>query len=412
VREAIENSLRRQTPGFLKTIGVVTSEQGLPREVLMQLQMQGQRVPPQPPPEFEQIKARLRLDYQVRDLKLASAVPTEVDTLLVLKPDGLSESEVYNLDQYLMRGGRVIIASSAFQPQLNANAGLSVTPLTSGLEDWLDHLGIEIEPTLVLDDRNQPLPVPEVQRTPLGMIQTWRMEPYPYLVEVRDEGLADRQVTSRLDSVGIYWGSPLSVESAHPDDLEVTEILKSSPRSWTDDDPTKVGYVDYQVPAEGLGPELLAVSLTGKFPSYFKDREPPGSGGDFAEEEVEQAPPTEVALEQSPDTRLVVIGDAAFVSDLVARALGLDSGFFASNLAFVQNLIDWINLDNDMLTIRSRGTGVRRLARVERGTEVTIEIVNYAIPILALLMWGAHRYWRRRHAVPLVATTTARRAQP
>ena len=50
VREAIENSLRRQTPGFLKTVGVVTSDQGLPREVLMQLQMQGQRVPPQPPP--------------------------------------------------------------------------------------------------------------------------------------------------------------------------------------------------------------------------------------------------------------------------------------------------------------------------------------------------------------------------
>ena len=79
VREAIEHSLRRQTPGFLKTVGVVSSDQGLPREVLMQLQMQGQRVPPQPPPEFEQIKTRLRLDYQVLDVNLSSAVPTEVD---------------------------------------------------------------------------------------------------------------------------------------------------------------------------------------------------------------------------------------------------------------------------------------------------------------------------------------------
>ena len=243
------------------------------------------------------------------------------------------------------------------------------------------------------------------------MIQTWRMEPYPYLVEVRDEGLLNRQITSGLDSVGIYWGSPVTVDDERTADLEVTEILKSSSRSWTDDDPSRVSYVDYRVPQEGTEPHLLAVSLSGRFPSYFRDRERPGSTEDGSEGDEPGSRPAEVALEQSPDTRLVVIGDAAFVSDLVARALGLDSGFFASNLAFVQNLIDWINLDNDMLSIRSRGTGVRRLDRIDRGTEVTVEIVNYAIPIFALLVWGTRRYWRRRHATPLVAATASRRAE-
>jgi hypothetical protein len=245
-----------------------------------------------------------------------------------------------------------------------------------------------------------------VQRTPLGMLQTWRMEPYPYLVEVRDEGLLNRQITARLDAVGIYWGSPVQVDAERAGDLEVIEILKSSPMSWTDDDLTRVGYVDYEVPDEGTEPQILAVSLSGTFSSYFKNREPPSASDDGEAAEEDAAPATEVALEQSPDTRLVVIGDAAFVSDLVARALSLDTGFFQSNLAFVQNLIDWLNLDNDMLSIRSRGTGVRRIARIERASEVTIEVVNYVIPLFALLAWGSHRLWRRRNAAPIVATTS------
>jgi hypothetical protein len=158
---------------------------------------------------------------------------------------------------------------------------------------------------------------------------------------------------------------------------------------------------------------MLAVSLSGKFSSYFTDREPPApadAGGEDSDE-GQAATPADVVLEKSPETRVVVIGNAAFVSDLVARALALDGGFFGANLAFMQNVIDWVNLDNEMLGIRSRGTGVRRLARTERGTQVMIEVVNYLIPVLALLAWGAHRMWRRRHATPIVttsATTPAR----
>ncbi len=407
IREAIEDSLRRQTPGFLKTIGVVTPTPSLPPEVLMQMQMQGQR-PPTPPPEFQQIQSYLRQDYQVRDVSLASSVPTEVDTLLVLKPKNLSENELYQLDQYLMRGGRVIICSGQYEPEFDPSGGLRMSPVSSGLDDWLAHYGIEMPETLVLDDRNQPLPMPEVQMTPLGALRTWRMEPYPYLVEVRDEGLLSREIAASLDAVGIYWGSPVAVDPEHTGALEVIEILRSSARSWTDDDLTRVPIIDYEVPAEGTEPHLLAVSLTGKFTSYYADREPPANADAAGDAEDEAgAVPSTVALKESPETRLVVIANAAFVSDLIARALNLDSGFFASNLAFMQNLIDWLNLDNDMLGIRSRGTGVRRLDRTERGSEMAIEGVNYLIPAIALLAFGAHRIWRRRSATPVVQPRTA-----
>ena len=55
----------------------------------------------------------------------------------------------------------------------------------------------------------------------------------------------------------------MKVDEAKLDGIEVLEILKSSDRSWTDDDISRVGFVDYEVPAEGTEPHLLISSMRG-----------------------------------------------------------------------------------------------------------------------------------------------------
>jgi hypothetical protein len=109
-----------------------------------------------------------------------------------------------------------------------------------------------------------------------------------------------------------------------------------------------------------------------------------------------------VTLEKSPETRLVVIGNAQFLSDLIARTLGrVEGGFFLENLRFAQNLIDWTTLDNDMLEIRSRGVVSRRLARLDPGREIVVETACYLVPVVVLMLLGGLRWWRRRNAAPL-----------
>ena len=404
IREAIEASLRRHTPGFLKTVGIVAPQPSIPPELMMQYQMQG-RMPPQPPPEFEQVKQALRGEYEVRQVDLDSSVPAKIDTLVVVKPSELSERAVYNLDQYLMRGGRIIICSGQFDVDLSAR-GLNVRPLSSGLDEWLAHFGVTIEKTLVLDDQNQTLPIPEVRQTPLGMVRTWSMAPYPYLVEVRGEGFVNRQIAGRVAAMGIYWGSPIKVEIEEGSEWSAEDVLRSSDRSWLSDDTTQVSRLDYVVPEEEAKAHTLAVSLSGRFESYFKDRAIPSAENDADDEPVvegeessEVSATDEVALERSPDTRLVVIGNAAFLSDFVATALGrLEGGYFAENLGLMKNLIDWANEDNDMLDIRARGVTPRRLDRLDPATEVSLEVFAYALPTLLLLLFGFARLWKRRHA--------------
>jgi len=286
-----------------------------------------------------------------------------------------------------------------------------VTPLDSGLKDWLAHYGVSVRPELVLDDQNQPLPIPEVRYTPLGAMRTWSMAPYPYLIQVTQDGFLNRNVTASLDTVGIYWGSPLAVEDQQTEGPEVLPLLQSSPRSWTSDDLSQVGYVDYTVPEEGTQPQLLAVALNGRFKSYYADHPVPGAEEeptteadlpDAGEEPPAPPPPPPIPLEESPETRLVVVGDSAFLSDLVAGTLGqVDGGFFVENLRFVQNLIDWVSLDNDMMEIRSRGVISRRLATVDKGSEITIETANYAFPAMLLLGLGLGFQYRRRRTLPL-----------
>jgi len=412
VRETVENALRRHTPGFLKTVGVVTSD---PPQIPPQLRMQMQ-MPPQPPPEFEEIKSVLGQDYQVKSVELASegGVPSDVDVLLVLKPTNLSEQQLYALDQYLMRGGRVIICAGSYTTNHTAN-GINLAPLDTGLGDWLAHHGVRLGQTLVLDDVNRPMPVPEVRYTSLGAMRTISLVPYPYLVHVKGKGFLDSDITANLDSVGIYWGSPVTVDDEAGARVEVLPILQSSDRSWTSDDLGGVAEVEYSVPGEGLEPQMLAVALAGRFESYYQDNPVPGTD-EFADSDPPGAPTDDdsdstsldllpIPLAESPDTRLVIVGNAAFLSDFVAQALGqIDNGFFVENLRFVENLIDWSTQDNDLMSIRSQGVVSRRLDAIEKSSEVTLEAINYALPVVALIGLGLFLNYRRRKAVPTFAT--------
>ena len=107
---------------------------------------------------------RLGQNVAIRQTDLKSGqVPAEADLLLVVDPKGFDEKQRFAVDQFLMRGGSVIVAASPFEVALSGQLG--ATPRTTGLEDWLKGLGVELKPQLVMDPVNTPFPVP-VPRTP------------------------------------------------------------------------------------------------------------------------------------------------------------------------------------------------------------------------------------------------------
>ena len=111
--------------------------------------------------------------------------------LLVLEKESTAEETAASVDCMF----RVAHSIKGMAASLDYD---SVSSLAHRLEDWLEHHGVALDPTLVLDDRNQALPIPEVRNTPFGQIRSFALAPYPYLVQVRSDGFLSPEITASL----------------------------------------------------------------------------------------------------------------------------------------------------------------------------------------------------------------------
>ncbi len=272
----------RDKEGFTRTF-----EEGLKRFATGLLTSVAFYAPTQPPPqymgqppmgsEFTELRGYLIGDYDLESTTLRTPLPHYVDVLVVVAPSSLNDEQVFEIDQFLMRGGTVVVAAGGFETMVVSQT-LNSTPNFTGLEGWLAHNGVTIEQTMVLDPRNSAFPVPVIREVGGFTFQELRMVDYPFFVDVRDEGfVATNTATKDLDQLTYAWGSPLSIGAEANAEREVMELLRSSERSWTESSPEVMpkfteGSVSPYSPAGGVvGSQLLAVSLKGSFSSYFDE---------------------------------------------------------------------------------------------------------------------------------------------
>src|SRR3546814_20292260 len=77
---------------------------------------------------------------------------------MVLAPESLGETARFAIDQFLMRGGSVVLATSPYRVDMTRT--LSAARQDSGLADWLAGSGIDLGASLVLAPQHAALPVP------------------------------------------------------------------------------------------------------------------------------------------------------------------------------------------------------------------------------------------------------------
>ncbi|MCB9654778.1 MAG: Gldg family protein [Deltaproteobacteria bacterium] len=401
IKESILASLRRAAPGFLKTVGIVKAPPEQPE------------MPPQfgrPPPPAQDVTRlltrQLEETYTVKDVDLKDGrVPADVDVLLVYGPNKFDDKQKFAVDQYLMRGGTVVVLSGHYELDPASQTGIQLKKVSSGLEDLLASYGVTVEETLVMDTQNEKFPAP-VERNLGGFrVREIQLLNYPYFVDVRANGMAeDSPVVAGLPAVTMQWASPIKVtapttpQGEEPLTRTVSDLVKSSPRAWTKDDTNVMPNFD-TYPEDGFATGdnqdsyVLATAVQGAFDSYYKDKKAPTA--------TEGNGATSV-IQRSPDNaRLAVVGTSSFVNDMVlglSRQSGSDR--FTNNLQFVQNLVDWGVEDVDLLKIRSRGAFARTLLPKDaRGilplSDAGYEALNYAIAIALLVLMAIVGHLRR-----------------
>jgi ABC-2 type transport system permease protein len=200
-------------------------------------------------------------------LNLDDPVPPEVTTLLVLEPKDWSDKRVYNLDQFLMRGGKVFLLLDTVDVRV---AWGGQPQAKTGLEDWLKSFGVEL-PSGVLADYDP---------TAMGaaLTQEGRGTKYPYWPRLRADQIDQSNPGTRgIDSVPLYFPIEILADAKAQEAAGRTlhVLATTSAKGWRKDSATGLQTVE-EPSGASLAKHPVMISLEGPFTSFWKGKPAPG----------------------------------------------------------------------------------------------------------------------------------------
>ncbi len=398
VKRSIEAALKRFSPGFLKTVGFYVPTQR-PQNRFVSPAMRGT--------QFVILREKLRENFTVKDIDLKNGfVPEDVDLLFVAAPKNLNDKQIFAIDQFLMKGGSLVLLTSPFSTMRDQDI-LRAVKETSGLEPLLKEYGITIEEKMVLDPQNEPYPVPISRKFGEFSVREIQIVPYPYFVDVRGNGMnVENTITANLPQVTLSWSSPIDFSISQDRPVKVIPLLKSSRGSWVSSS-TNVQPNFRLYPRLGFAKEgdtktrTLAAVIEGVFESYYKDKESPllkddkaqeGSKGSQGEGEKEDRKPKEERqiisgiIGKSPESaRILLFASNEFLKDQTLQMVRAAGGErFINSLELIENAVDWALEDRALLSIRSRGQFSRTLNPMTNSQRAFWEYLNYAVVFFGL----------------------------
>ncbi|MGC9361989.1 MAG: GldG family protein [Candidatus Syntrophosphaera sp.] len=240
----------------------------------------------------------------------------------------LRTEQLYHLDQYLMQGGKLVMAQDRVAV-FGTQRGTAVIEIESNLFDLLEHYGIRIQPNIVLDREC------EIRKgAGLGT-----QIPYPFFPLIRSN--LDFPYTKGFDDIYLYFAS--EVDTLPGSRLSLKPVLQTSDKSNTLIGPVfqieeainrglDPGYLS-------LPPHTVAAEISGRFFSFFS-----------------KALTDSTFHSSSGETRVILFGDSEFPLDFGAGAF------------ITLNAIDHLFGRDQMLGLRSP-----RINRSELGIGVLME---------------------------------------
>ncbi len=305
----------------------------------------------------------LRQTNQVKMIPLdAQVIDPDIQVLLVASARDLSEGTLYAIDQFVMRGGKLMAMVDPWSETLAAiptQTGMPPTDTSSDLKKLFDAWGIVFDPAQVVGD------LTGAWRVRAGGEDRMQAVNYVAWFNIRDGINHDDPATADLTQVTVAAAGALA--KAPNAAIEFTPLLSSSPRSGlvprdklAMPDPAKI-LADFK--PEG-GPRVIAARVRGPLKSAFTG--PPDLPAD--KKRPDNFPPHKAATEGPAN--MVVAADADILADRfwvrISDFFGQPTATpFSDNGPFVANLIGTLAGGDALIGLRSRGDTNHPFARVD-----------------------------------------------
>ncbi|MHC4547539.1 MAG: Gldg family protein [Planctomycetota bacterium] len=243
----------------------------------------------QPRPEFTQLRRMLGEAFEVEELDLDQEEPDPetVPLLLVVRPREFSDVAVFRLDQYLMKGGRVLmfVTQGLIDETPWGQRQFTYTPFKTGLDGWLEHQGLRVPNEFVCQLGNAiPIRIETVQDLGFGPMKVIVPAANWFWPVFGAEDAIDRNnpATQTLKSVALLWPHPVDILSNKLGDKTASTLVRSHENeSWRWKETARIdrrhlGRADAPSPSDFTS-SAVAVALEGTFRSYFADKPVPPS---------------------------------------------------------------------------------------------------------------------------------------
>jgi len=313
----------------------------------MMMQMGRQPQQQQPWITFSELKR----DFTVESVPMETdTIPDKIQVLMVVHPKDISEKAQYAIDQFILRGGKLIafLDTQCITDNRNPNPmGMNLgggSSLPKLLEKW----GIGLDTSKVVADRT-------FSRELQG--RDGRPQPVPAFLFLNADGVnRDDAVTGQSDNLWLPFAGGFTGKPA--EGLKADVLLKSSKDSQLVDGMTSqfngAKILDDFAPSQTNYP--LALRLSGKFKTAFPDGKPGATNASGLKE-------------AKSDTVVYLFGDADFLNDAYSVEVNPMLGMAMprnGNLALVQNLVEQASGDVNLVGARGRASVSRPFTVVQR----------------------------------------------
>ena len=292
----------------------------------------------------------LKRDFEIKEVPMsAKEIDKDVNVLLLVHPRDIQPQTEYALDQFVLRGGKLIAFVDPymyFDQQQPMMPGMPPQPSSSTLPTLFKAWGVHMVPDKVVSD------------VVFGSGGGQRYTPTVLSLN-RTAFNRDDIVTSQIETLLYAFGGAFEVKA---DALRVTELLKSSPDSMLVDHANATKSGDEATKAfKPSGTAMpLALRLTGRFKTAF----PEG-----VKENDKPVPDTPQLRESSSENSVIVVADvdmladgaAVDIQDVFGRKVVVPSN---GNLAFAMGMVEQFAAGDDLISLRSRAASFRPLTVV------------------------------------------------
>jgi gliding-associated putative ABC transporter substrate-binding component GldG len=313
----------------------------------------------------------LSQQYEVTlvDLNQNQSPPADVKTLLVVGPTKtFSEKEKYILDQFLMKGGSLLLAYNG----VSVDQNLQTTKNNLELTDQFESYGLKLNSDLVLDGASFEIATFNTEYGPI-------LTQYPFWPRIIQSGFnQDSVVVNKLQAVIFPWTSSIEIIKDKVKDNQIQQLAKTTDKSWQMTENFNLNPQQDFKPTEQKS-YLIAATVFGKFTSFFAGKAAPEGF-------------TDKPIENTNDSRLAVVGNAQFVRDGFVRQ-------YQDNLIFFLNLVDNLTLSSDLISIRAKAISSSPLKNMSDSQRVFYKFAGILSPTLIVIILGIIKYIMRKRKI-------------